>query len=282
MRAIRLALFASLAASFAACGGGESSKEPDGPPIQPDAAIDAAPDAPAETANLSCVGNSQPAAAANVTLSGIAAEVVLGGGGTPDVVPAHAAQVQICKATSATCMNTDQLYTFTTLASGCPATGCTWNSGPLATGGSPLDVYGKVSKGTNYTTYIYPAAPLTAGFMNAPGIMLTAQLIQLLPAAGITQDSAKGILLLAATDCGNVPLASDVTMTVKQGGVAVAGTDDIDLGTFDPSLSGTHAIFNVPAGVTEVSGMYKTTALRAHEVRVVAASTTATQLRPGF
>jgi hypothetical protein len=281
MRAIRIALFASLAATLAACGGG-SEKEPDAMVIPLDAAPDAPPDAPAETANLTCVGNTQPAAPANVTLSGFAAEVVLGAGGAPDVIPAHGATVQICKASSTTCMNTDQLFTVITPASGCPASGCAWNSGALATGGTPLDVYGKVSKGSNLPTFIYPAAPLTAGFMNAPGIMLTAALIQLLPAAGITQDPAKGILLLAATDCANLPLSSNVTQTVKQGGVAVAGTDDIDLGTFDPSLAGTHAIFNVPAGVTEVSGMYKTTALRAHEVRVVASSTTATQLRPGF
>jgi hypothetical protein len=294
MRAIRIALFASLAASLAACGGSGSSKEPDAPPIQLDAAIDAPIDAPPETANLSCVGNAQPAAPTTVTLSGFAAEVVVSGG-QPDIAPAHGALVQICKAASATCTNTDQLFTMTTDPSGCPATGCPWTSGALATGGTPLDAYGKVSKGTgqdaNFTTYIYPPAPLTAGFMNAPGIMLTKAVLAGLAIAGIvTQDANKGILLIASTDCASVPLTSNTTLVVKQGGTAVAGTTDIDLGALDPTLAGTHAIFNVPVGpgtpatpaITEVSGTYKTTALRAHEVRVFPGGTTATQLRPGF
>ena len=102
MRAIRTALFASFAATLAACGG-SSSKEPDALIIiPPDAAIDAPPDAFEQPVDLSCVGNTQPAAPASVTLSGFAAEVVAPNF-QPDIVPAHAATVQVCKAASATC-----------------------------------------------------------------------------------------------------------------------------------------------------------------------------------
>jgi hypothetical protein len=98
-------------------------------------------------------------------------------------------------------------------------------------------------------------------------------------------------MLLAVTDCASAPItdSANLTVVVKQGGLVVQGTTVIDASTLDPMLAGTFAVFNVPAGtaqqgslVTEVSGMYKTKALRAHDVRVFRNATTGTQLRPGF
>jgi hypothetical protein len=288
MRAIRIALFASLAATLAACGGG-SEKEPDAMVIPPDAAPDAPPDAPPETANLSCVGNSQPAAAANVTLSGFAAEVVVNGV-TPDITPAHSATIDICKASSTTCLNTDRLDQKTTAPNGCPATGCPFTSASLATNGSPLDVYAKITKGTTLPTYVYPQAPVVANVTNIPGVLLTTGAVSALAGFGVIEYTAgQGLMLVALTDCANMPLTAMTNVVVKQGGTVVAA-EKLDLGSFDPSLAGTFIISNLPAGpdaqnpsvVTEISGTYKTTTLRTHEVRVFRDSVTATQLRPGF
>jgi len=264
--------------------------------IIPDAPPDASPDAFEPTFNLGCVGNTQGAAAANVTLSGFAAEVVLSGV-QPDIVPAHNATVQVCKASSTTCTNTDQLFTFTTPMNGCPATGCPFTSSSLATGGTALDVYAKVSKGTgptaNWTTYIYPAAPIIANVSNAPGVMFTDGVVSALSLAGIvTQDPNKAMMLVAVLDCADMPITdtANLNLMIKQGGTAVAGTTLFDASQLDPTLAGTFAVFNVPTGdvatptsvVTEVAGTYKTTTLRAHSVRVFPGGTTGTQLRPGF
>jgi hypothetical protein len=286
MRAIRTSIFALLVA----CGGG--SEKPDAMIIiPPDAPPDAAPDAFEPVFDLSCVGNSQPAAAANVTLSGNALEVVIAGM-QPDVQPAHNATIDVCPASSVACPMNERLDQQITPMNGCPTTGCTFTSASLATGGSPLDVYVKASKGTNLTTYIYPAAPVTANVMNIPAAMFSPGIIQALQLIMVvTQDPTKGIMLVNFTDCAGMPINDDAntTISVKQGGTAVQGTTELQAGSFDPSLAGTTIVFNVPAGddqtpsaITEVGGTYKTTALRAHNVRVYRNATTATQVRPGF
>lgn len=259
--------------------------------IVPDAPPDAPPDAFEQVFDFSCMGNSQPAAAQTVTLSGFAAEIVLGQGGQPDIQPSHSATVEFCNASSTTCTNADLLDTQTTPMMGCPATGCPFTSDALTTGGTPLDLYSKVSKTGLRTTYIYPSAPVTANVANIPGAMFSPALISLLGAIGIDQTAGNAIMLIAITDCASMPISdtANTTIVLKQGGVAVQGTMQLDLSQADPALAGTYAIFNVPAGtveqgslVTEVSGMYKTKALRTHEVRAFRDATTATQLRPGF
>jgi hypothetical protein len=289
MRAIRLCLSSVLLAS-AACGGG-SNTEPDAAKIFLDAPIDAPPpDAFEPTFDFTCMGNTQGAAAANVTLSGFAAEVVIAGM-APDIQPSHGAKVDFCKASSTTCTNADLLDTMDTPANGCPATGCPFTSDALATAGTPLDLYSKISKAGVRTTYIYPSAPVIADVMNIPGVMFTPGVLAALAFVGIDQMDGNGILMIAITDCANMPISdtANTTIVLKQGGQVVQGTQQFDLSQADPALAGTYAIFNVPAGtmaegslVTEVSGMYKTKALRTHDVRAFRDATTATQLRPGF
>ena len=288
MRAIRIALFASV---VAACGGGGEKKDIDALVIVPDAPPDAAPDAFEPQFDFSCMGNSQPAAQANVTLSGFAAEVVLAGL-QPDVAPAHNATIDVCKASSTTCLMTDKLDTKMTPMNGCPATGCPFTTASLATMGAPLDVYAKVSKTGDRTTYIYPAAAVVANVTNIPAVMFSQAIIQALPLLDIMQDDGKGIMLIAVTDCASMPItdSTNLNLTIKQGGNDVQGTTVFNAGDLDPALAGTFAIFNVPTGDpqnptavhTEVGGTYKTKALRAHEVRVFPNGTTGTQLRPGF
>jgi hypothetical protein len=291
MRAIRTCLFAVALGAVAACGGGDS--KPDAMVvIIPDAPPDAPPDAAEPTFDFSCMGNTQGAAAANVMLSGFAAEIVLNGA-TPDVQPAHSATVDFCKAASTTCLTTDKLNSKTTPTMGCPMTGCAFASDALPTAGAPLDIYIKLTKTGDRPTFIYPASPVVANVTNIPGVMFTSTIIPTLVAFGIIQqDDGKGNMLLAVTDCATMPItdSANVTVTLKQNGAVVAGTNTLDLSQADPALAGTYAIFNVPAGATaqapalatEVSATYKTKALRAHTVNVFRDSTTGTQLRPGF
>jgi hypothetical protein len=288
MRAIRTCLLASL---VAACGGG-SSKDVDAMVmVMPDAPPDAPPDAFEPVFDFSCMGNAQGAVAANVQLSGFAAEIVLNGT-TPSIAAAHDAKVDVCKATSDTCLTTDQLDTKTMPNMGCPAMGCPYQSSMLATGGTALDIYVKATKGSDRPTYVFPASPVVANVANIPAVMFTPGVLAGLQLIGINQDANKGMMLVAVTDCTSAPITdtANLTLTIKQGGQAVVGTTVFDASDLDPTLAGTFAIFNVPGGpstqapsaVTEVGGMYKTKALRTHDVKVFRGGTTGTQLRPGF
>lgn len=286
MRAIRTCIFASL---VAACGGGSGDKV-DALIIIPDAPPDAAPDAFELVFDFSCMGNSQPAAMANVTLGGAAGEVVANGA-TPALQASHSAKIDLCDGTSTTCTGNDELDTVTTPASGCPQMGCPFTFDMQATGGSPLDLYVKATKAGNRTSYIYPHAPVTADVANIPAFMFSNTLVAGLALIGINQEAGKGIVLVALTDCTNAPITdtANIVLSIKQNGQAVQGTTELDVSQFAAQLAGTYAIFNVPAGttqtpnaVTEIGATWKGKPLRAHNVTVFADATTATQLRPGF
>lgn len=275
-----ISLLASILAS-AACGGGSDAK-PDAPVIIiPDAAIDAPPDAFEPQFDLSCRNNAAPTTAdTNIVISGAALEVVIAGT-MPSVAPSHNATIDTCKNN---CAGGDKLDTKTTAASGCPSTGCPFTTGSLATNSQPFDIYLKVTKTNNRPTLLYPPAPLTTGFANVPAITFTNSAISALALAGINQEAGKGNLVLAIADCMNMPITNtnDIVLQIKQGGVAVAGTTEINASMFSPMLAGSYLVFNVPPGVTSIGATYKGMALRAHDVNVVAATTTATAVRPGY
>jgi hypothetical protein len=280
MGIVRTCALISLSA-LAACGGSDAT--PDAAIIIiPDAPPDAAPpDAFEPTFDLACIGNAAPTTAtANVTLSGVGVEVAIAGT-SPTIQASHAATIDICEAA---CAGADKLDTQVTAATGCPTTGCPFTSAALPTGGTPFDVYLRVTKTGNRTTYVYPASPLTADFANIPALTFTDGVIAALGVAGITQEAGKGNLILGITDCANLPITdtANLELTIKQGGTAVAGTTELSLAMFSPMLAGTFAVFNVPPGVTEIGATYKGMTLRAHDVTVVAGATTASVVRPGY
>jgi hypothetical protein len=281
---IRACLLASLAA-VAACGG-DGNKDVDAMiVILPDTAPDAAPDAFEPTFDFACMGNAAPTTAtANVTLSGFAAEIVVNLT-TPMIQAAHNATIEVCKASSTTCANADKLNTKTTPMNGCPAMGCPFTTDALVTGSQPLDIYVKASKAGNRTTHIYPPSPVTMDFPMIPAAMFASTAFQALITFGVVQHtSPNGNLIVAVADCANMPISdtANVTVSVKQNGTAVQGTQTIDASQFAPQLAGTFLIFNVPPGVTEIGATYKTKTLRAHNVRVFPDASTASAIRPGY
>jgi hypothetical protein len=270
--------------------------------VIPDAAPDAPPDAFEPIFDFSCMGNAQGNVSTNVQLSGFVGEVVVNGM-APGLAPAFDATVEVCKAASDACTDMDQLDTKTmpTMAMGCPATGCVYTSGNLTTGGEALDIYVKSTKGTDRPTYVYPSSPVISNVSNIPAVMFTPEVIAALQLFNINQSPTKAMMLIRVTDCMDASITDtpNVTITLEQNNQPVQGTTLIDvgevLGAFDPMLAatfaGTFMIINVPVGgtaqdpaptITEVSAMYKTKALRAHEVKVFPGGTTGTQLRPGF
>lgn len=278
MGTLRACALVALSA-LAACGS-DGKSNIDAMIILEDAAIDAPPDAAipdAPSYDFSCMNDPAPATAdADVTIGGSVQEVILNGI-TPEVQPAQDATVDAC---TGDCVGPNLLDTQGPTG----ATG-TFTSAAIPTGGAPLDGYIRATKTGNRTTYVYPPAPLTTSFPNAPVLMFNATafttIVQFL---GVTQEMDNGTLGVAFTDCSNLPIGdtANLVLSVKQGGVDVTGTEVFDASQLDPSAGGTFLIFNVPPGVTEVGATYNGMALRAHEVGVVATSTTTTIVRPGY
>jgi hypothetical protein len=272
--------------ALAACGSSKSNK-PDAKIVlidsAPDSKVfqDAPPDA-APTFNLACLGNTTyPAAAANVTVSGTANQVDVQGL-SPSITALAGATVDACQGD---CKNSNKLATSTTSATG------TYSDGPIATGGTHIPVYLKITPPNNSTdepVLEYPGEDLTANFMGAPIFTLTpGALTALQTFAGCTVSSGNTIVGVVVTDCSNAPItdSANVALTIKQGGTAVTGTTTIDLGSIPgvpANAKGTYLVCNVPASsATNVGASYKSMAFLAHDVVTATGEITATQVRPG-
>lgn len=266
------------AIAFTAACGDDGGATIDAPKI-----IDAAPDAPpdayvpdAPNYDFSCLNNQQAAAAANVMLSGTVTEISLNLAANPPIAsnPASGVVLEACKAN---CTGLDSLDT--TAATG--ATGA-FTTASLATGGQPLDGYLKATKGPNWDTYVYPAAPLVTSQAMVPVLMLTDQVGDNLSAV-VTHTAGRGVVAVFVTDCAGTPIGG-ATVTVTRGSTTFPGTQAA--GSFSPMGEGAFITFDIPPDtnttVTTVNATYMGMTLRAHDVKVFANSLTATQVKPGF
>ncbi len=269
--------FASVAVLvLGACGGGNDNPDAsiiivaDAPGPDAPKAIDAPP---APTYDFSCMTNPAPTTATtNVVISGLAQQVVLASG-SPTVQAAEGATIKACKGD---CNGQNLLDTLTVPASGAFATVA------IPTMSLPFDGYLDGTKTGNRRTLVYPAAPLIANTPNVPMLMLSNEMFALVQTIGATQEPTKGVIGLSVVDCAMTPIASGVTLSIKQGGTEVVGTTATDLGSLASQGAGTYLVFNVPAGATEVGAVYMGMTLRAHVVDSLAGATTTTIIRPGY
>lgn len=264
------------AVTIIACGS-DHKASPDAPVVLIDApidskVIDAAPDAP--SFDFSCAGNSAPAVNANVTISGAVEEIGFAGG-SPTITPLSGAAVTLCKGN---CNGTsNQLGSGTTNGSG------DFSIGPVATGGTAIDGYARVTHTGDRTILGFPAAPVATD-VTQPVITFSDTLIALLGNVGCSQQAGNGMVALFVTDCMNKPLSdsANVTVSVQQGGSNV-GDPPIDAGTLSPMAAGFYLVCNVPAAAaTTVGAKYMNMDLRAHDVLTTAGTTTETIVRPGY
>lgn len=273
------ACFAVAMLALAACGSDHA--QPDASIKLIDAAIDAKvwQDAPPKTFDFSCMGNAEPTnATADITVAGTVQRAYLNGA-QPDVQPRDGATVKACKAGAADCDNANQYGTTATTAGG-----GNFSIGPVSTNMMPLDSYIEMTDTGSRTTYVYPPAPLVADQGMVPVLTFDPDLVDLLGQAGCPQDDdANGLMLLMVVDCANAPIddKTNLALSIKQGGTEVSGTQVVDLSLLGPK--GTYLVCNVPEdAATTVGATYKAMALRAHDVKVVKATTTATIIRPGY
>lgn len=238
-------------------------------------------DAPPPTFDFSCTANTTApsTAAAQITLSGTVQSV--GSSGTSiAVTPVDGAAVVACVNGAVNCtLPVNQDGEDVTDAQGA------WSIGPFNTGGAPQDDYLEMTATGQRTTYVYPAYPFVANQSMIPILTFDSSGETLLSNPLVGCDPAQAIIGLALVDCANMPItdSANVTITVKQGGTAVTGTNVIDLGSFQAEAAGTFLVCGVPANAaTEVSATYMSTQLLPHEVKTVAGETTATLLVPGY
>lgn len=273
--------FVALSLAMAACGSDHAA------PV--DAAIDAkvwmdakvfmdAP--PGPTFDFSCMGNAAPTMAdANITLTGTVQELDIQGT-TPSIHAVADASLKACVAGAADCATTNQKgATATSDAQG------SFSIGPIATGMAPLDVYVEMTKTGVRSVFDYPASAFTTAPQTIPVLTLTADAISTLGFLGCNQNAGKGMVALAITDCADMPITDmdENDIVIKQNGTAVTGLGVVNLGSLNQQAAGTFLICDVPPGaMTNIGGTYKTKALRAHDVKIVADTTTATILRPGY
>jgi len=277
MRKLAVALFA-----VAACGGGSATPDAAIVHVIDARAIDAAPPVDvlqpdARQFDFSCSANTAPTTgAANVTLSGTVTEVGISGM-TPTMTPLADATVDACKGD---CLAANKLGTMATNASGA------FSIGPLATGGTPLNGYLTMTHTGDRTVQVYPAEPVRADLVGIPVLTFTPALLGLLAQfGGFTQDPAKGMLIIAVTDCTDQRItdSAGIALLVKQGGTDVAGTTTIDLSPAGQMAAGLFLVGNVPVGAaTSVGATYGGHTLLAHDVGVTAGTTTQTIVRPGY
>lgn len=238
-------------------------------------------DAPPPTFDFGCTANTTPpaTAAAEITLSGTVQSVGVSGTSIA-VTPVDGADVIACVNGAANCtMNANKDGEDTTDAQGA------WSIGPIDTAGEPQDDYLEMTATGQRTTFVYPAAPFVASQSMIPILTFDSTGEALLNSSFVGCDTSQAVLGIALLDCANMPItdSANVTITVKQGGTAVTGTNVIDLGSFMSAAAGTFLVCGVPANATtEVSATYMSTQFVPHDVKAVAGTTTATLLVPGF
>ncbi|HEX5060861.1 MAG TPA: hypothetical protein VFV99_15950 [Kofleriaceae bacterium] len=268
--------------ALAGCGGGGSGNV-DAPLTIVDAPPDAKVwlDAPPPEFDFSCMTNPPPTTAnANITGSGTIRRIEFNG--SIMFNPLDGASVRVCKAPGAPDCNTtgNQLGSTVTTANG-----GLWSI-TFPSGGQPADVYVEMTEATSRTTFAFPDQPLTMDAM-ADLLTFTPQVIAALSLVpnGCTQSAGNALIGLAVIDCANQPIAdtANLTLSIKQGGNEVTGTTTMDLGAVNGAAAGLFLICNVPPNnVTTVGASWKGMALRPHDVKTVAGTTSQTIVRPGY
>ncbi len=270
---LRACFVVAISALAAACGddGGAAhidAGQSDAPEIDAKIFLDAPP----PMFDLTCIGNAAPTTAtATIDLAGTV-QNTSGSPTAPTTAAAAGVTVDVCQDL---CVGPNKLATTTSV------TGGGFSFTGVATNNVPANVYFRTARTGDMPAFVYPPSPFTA---TPPGMVpLLTFTSTFFPS--LFQDPAKGIVIVAIVDCMDNPITdtTNVALSIKQNGSDVAGTTVIDASSIDPALAGGFAVFNVaPGAATTVGATYKGMQLRAHVVRVVAATTTETIVRPGY
>lgn len=143
----------------------------------------------------------------------------------------------------------------------------------LATGGTPLDGYLRVSKAGYIDTYAYPPAPLAASGSHSAAIITAAERNTIAGLLGVTPTAGNGFMAVVVEDCDGAGVTG-ATLSVTQGGSDVGAV-------YTAGSAGTFYVFNIPPGQTVVGASGGGNTLRSHTVTIHADALTLTGVTPG-
>lgn len=258
-------LRASFVLALAACGGGSSDTPVDmAPPIdQPPPDTNPPVDMP-PAVDLSCMGNAAPTTGPDpVPIDGTVSDIDFA---SQSLVPVQDALVSAIKEAGGPGDSdmSDAAGAFTLAVP---------NQQQVA-----LDGHLEASKAGQHPVRLYPPSPLSAPLTGVPLLLLNQATLEFfLGIQGITLDPTKGEVGLVVVDCSNNPVANATPSVTDSNGNSVGEM-------FDASMfqEGLFIYFNITPGVITVGATFDGNTFRAHDVDVVASTTSTTAVRPGF
>jgi len=241
-RATCIHCFALIIAALAACGGNSS-----GP-----------------AAGFECLGQALPTTApALVNVSGVVNANIL------SPAPVHGAYVYAFRSGDTTHLAGDTTDT--------PGR----YSVAITTGGTPVNGYLAVSdSGHHLDTYAYPAVPLASDQTDNVLMISPSEVTLIGPVLGVTQDPAKGAMVIVVQNCAGQPISGATVTTTPAGTVRYNGPSGPNEAATSTAADGVSYVFNVPAGNVVVHADASGHTLRQHTVSAHANAFTLTAIQP--
>ncbi len=174
------------------------------------------------------------------------------------------------------------IYNASTKLASVTASGGTFTSSPLPTGGTAIPVYLEISGSGNETTLAYPSAP-AATDTQFQAVVFPTSLLSLLSiglGSACPQGSADGLFGVLVEDCNGARITDTANVTVA---LSSGGGSAIDISTLAGSdLAGFFLVCQVPPGDETITVSYKSTTFLTNRVTSVAGETTEAIVRPGY
>lgn len=150
----------------------------------------------------------------------------------------------------------------------------------LATGGTPIDGYIRVTDSSHIATYAYPPVPMAASDSQNVQMVSASEFGALAASAGVTPQAGKGFIGIVVTDCTGAPIAGATVSSTPAGTVRYNAGGVPSSAAGATSADGVAYIANVTAGNVRVQANGGGHTLRAHTVTARGDVITLTEIRP--
>lgn len=150
----------------------------------------------------------------------------------------------------------------------------------LATGGTPIDGYIRVTDSSHIATYAYPPVPMAANDSQNVQMVSATEFGILAASAGVTPQAGKGFIGIVVTDCTGTPIAGATVSSTPAGTVRYNAGGVPSSAAGATSADGVAYIANVTAGNVLVQANGGGHTLRAHTVTARGDVITLTEIRP--
>ena len=150
----------------------------------------------------------------------------------------------------------------------------------IATGGTPVDGFLRVTKSNYITTYAYPSRPLAANDTTNVLVITPNEFSLLSVAVGVPHTSGDGVIGIVVRDCNGTPLTGATVASNPPGVIKYNAAGAPSSSATSTYTDGVAYIFNVAAGNVTIMGTANGHALRQHVVNARADVITLTEIQP--